>query len=332
MDASYFIPNETDEFLISQYRDFLPKKIFDAHMHLPLGITIPASQGEGVYFRDAFTPEDYGSDLGPFLPGVESIRLNMMPHPADRIMADRTNGLRDLGNDHVFQLYETHPQHVVSPFILPTDDEVFLYTLADRPGCRGLKCYAYSTGAEDLEATFIEDYLPEAAWVVANERKLPIILHLFRRAALSDPDNFQYITTMAKRYPDAQLVLAHCARGFAGWSMMKAIKELEDTGNIWFDLSAICESGPMAACILKNAGKRTMWGSDYPASMLRGRAVGIGKWQDWLVDADFKGPERALIPTENLLAFYHAALLLDLDATQIEDIFYNNAEALFGKE
>ena len=25
MDASYFIPNETDEFLISQYRDFLPK-------------------------------------------------------------------------------------------------------------------------------------------------------------------------------------------------------------------------------------------------------------------------------------------------------------------
>ena len=42
MDASYFIPNETDEFLISQYRDFLPKKIFDAHMHLPLGVTIPA--------------------------------------------------------------------------------------------------------------------------------------------------------------------------------------------------------------------------------------------------------------------------------------------------
>ena len=36
MDASYFIPNETDAFLISQYKDFLPKKIFDAHMHLEL--------------------------------------------------------------------------------------------------------------------------------------------------------------------------------------------------------------------------------------------------------------------------------------------------------
>lgn len=332
MDASYFIPNETDEFLIDQYRDFLPKKIFDAHMHMPLGVTIPASQGKGVYFRDAFTPEDYLSDMGSLLPGVETIRLNMMPHPADRIMADRTNGLRDLGNDHVFQLYQTHPEHVVSPFILPTDDEAFLYELTSRPGCGGLKCYAYSTGVEDLESTFIQDYLPESAWVVANEKKLPIILHLFRRAALSDPDNFQYITTMAKRYPNAQLVLAHCARGFASWSMMKAIKELEDLGNIWFDLSAICEAAPMAACILKNAGKRTMWGSDYPAAMLRGRSVGVGKWQDWLVDNNFSGPERALLPAENLLAFYHAALLLDLDQTQIEDIFYNNAASLYAKE
>lgn len=332
MDASYFIPNETDEFLIDQYRDFLPKKIFDAHMHMPLGVTIPASQGKGVYFRDAFTPEDYLSDMGSLLPGVETIRLNMMPHPADRIMADRTNGLRDLGNDHVFQLYHTHPEHVVSPFILPTDDEAFLYGLTSRPGCGGLKCYAYSTGVEDLESTFIQDYLPESAWVVANEKKLPIILHLFRRAALSDPDNFQYITTMAKRYPNAQLVLAHCARGFASWSMMKAIKELEDLGNIWFDLSAICEAAPMAACILKNAGKRTMWGSDYPAAMLRGRSVGVGKWQDWLVDNNFSGPERALLPAENLLAFYHAALLLDLDQTQIEDIFYNNAASLYAKE
>ena len=332
MDASSFILNETDAFLVSQYQDFLPKKIFDAHMHLPYGKTIPASQGTGVYFREFFTPEDYWNDLSPLLPGVETVRLNMMPHPADRIMADRTNGLRDMGNNHVFSLHNSRPEHVVSAFILPSDDEAFLWSLAQRPGCRGFKCYAHATGVEDLESTFIQDYLPESAWVVANEKKLPIILHLFRRAALSDPDNFRYITQMAKRYPNAQLVLAHCARGFAPWSMMKAIKELEDLGNIWFDLSAICESAPMAACILKNAGKRTMWGSDYPAAMLRGRAVGVGKWQDWLIDEHFKGPERALIPAENLLAFYHAALLLNLDQTQINDIFYHNAVSLFGKE
>ena len=331
MDATYFIPNETDEFLVSQYQDFLPKKVFDAHMHLPLAITIPASRGKGVYFRDAFTPEDYLSDLGPLLPGVETVRLNMMPHPADRIQADRTNGLRDLGNDHVFQMHNSHPQHVVSPYILPTDDEGFLYALADRPGCRGFKCYATGTGVQNLESTYISDYLPESAWVVANEKKLPIILHLFRHAALSDPDNFRYITTMTQRYPDAQLVLAHCARGFVSWTMMKAVKELEDRGNIWFDLSAICESGPIAACILKNAAKRTMWGSDYPAAMLRGRTISVGRSQTWLSGEHFVGPQRALIPAESLMALYQASLLLNLDQTQIDDIFYNNAESLFGK-
>ena len=167
--------------------------------------------------------------------------------------------------------------------------------------------------------------------VVANEKKLPIILHLFRHAALSDPDNFRYITTMTQRYPDAQLVLAHCARGFVSWTMMKAVKELEDRGNIWFDLSAICESGPIAACILKNAAKRTMWGSDYPAAMLRGRTISVGRSQTWLTGEHFVGPQRALIPAESLMALYQASLLLNLDQTQIDDIFYNNAETLFGK-
>ena len=331
MDTTAFIPNEADEHLISQYREFLPKKVFDAHMHMPLGVTIPSSQGKGVYFRDAFTPEDYLSDFGRFLPGVETIRLNMMPHPADRIQADRTNGLRDLGNEHVFKMHDTHPEHVVCPYILPTDDEDFLAALAQRPGFRGFKCYAYSAPVEDPESTCVSDYLPEAAWVVANEKRLPIILHLFRKGALADPINFNYITAMTKKYPNAQLVLAHCARGFASWTMMKSIKALEDQGNIWFDLSAICESGPIAACILKNAGKRTMWGSDYPASMLRGRAVSIGSGQSWLTIDPFPGPQQALLPVENLTAFYQAALLLDLDQTQIEDIFYNNAEALFRK-
>jgi glutamate-1-semialdehyde 2,1-aminomutase len=183
---------------------------------------------------------------------------------------------------------------------------------------------------EDLESTFIHQYLPESAWVVANEKKLPIILHLFREAALSDPDNLQYINTMAKKYPDARLVLAHCGRAFASWTLMNSIHKLQDNGNIWFDLSAVCEFGTMAACILKNAGKRVLWGSDYNCSMLPGRAVSVGSWQNWLSGDDYVGPERALVATENLMAFYQTALLLDLDQTQVNDIFYNNAAKLFG--
>ena len=150
-----------------------------------------------------------------------------------------------------------------------------------------------------------------------------------RPAALSDPENFSYITNMAKEYPNVKLVLAHCARGFASWTAVSKVQQLEDTGNIWFDLSAICEPSPMMACILKNAGKRTVWGTDYPSCLYRGRAISIGKGQNWLIGPAFSELNRSYILCESLMALYQSALLLNLDATQIEDIFYNNAIQLF---
>lgn len=316
--------SEADLFLIEKYRDFLPKKVFDAHIHITKKPSAP-----DVPF-DTQTPADYKRDMSPLLPGVEEIRLNMMPSPARRALSQLENGLLDKSNDYAFSLVEEGCPNVVSPLVHPKDSEEVIWKLTERPGCRGLKCYAHISGEQDLESLPIDAYLPETAWVVANEKKLPIILHLFRKAALSDPENLSYINTMAKKYPDARLVLAHCGRAFASWTLMDSIHKLQDNGNIWFDLAAVCEFGTMAACILKNAGKRVMWGSDYNVGMLPGRAISVGSWQDWLDGEDYKGTQRALVATENLMAFYQAALLLNLDQTQIEDIFYNNAASLFG--
>lgn len=51
-----------------------------------------------------------------------------------------------------------------------------------------------------------------------------------------------------------------------------------------------------------------------------------------IFDAHMPMPLGVTISAENLMAFYQTALLLDPDTTQIEDIFCNNAENLFGKE
>lgn len=330
MKKCNFKAAEVDLRMADIYQDFLPEKVFDAHMHLYLRETTPAlCEGQAnVYFKDGIGAEDYFADMGQLMPGVKEIRLNLIPMP-DRVMNDLSNGLRDKINQHVLREQNSHPQCVASPYIMPGDSEETIYALADQPGVRGLKCYFYAAGIADEEAFGIEDFFPEAAWVVANERKLPIILHIVKEKSLSDPDNNRYITTMAKRYPNAQLVLAHCGHAFSAWTAAKSIRKLEDCGNIWFDFAAICESGPMIACILKNAGKRTMWGSDYPVCMHRGRAVSLGTGNQWLLGDDFKQLERAFIATENLMAFWQAARILDLDKTQIEDLFYNNACRLF---
>lgn len=320
---------EIDLAMAEHLQGFLPCRIFDSHTHMHVSQAISRAKGtDTVFFRDQGTPENYWEDMRQLLPGVEMVRLNMMPMP-DPIMNDEHNGLRRMANEHVENLQRENPKHVYCPYILPCDREEQLETLVTKGGAQGFKCYCYGAGKKDLESLGIEEYLPQAAWEVAQKYRLPMILHMMRHEALSDPDNFSYICTMAKRYPHARLVLAHCARGFASWTVVEKIQELEDCGNIWFDLSAVCESGPMMACILKNAGKRTMWGSDYPICLNRGRAVSIALGQNWLLGEQYEGPERALIAMENLMAFYQAALLLDLDRTQVEDIFYYNAMSCF---
>lgn len=329
MTQDAVFPREADLSLVAHYKDFLPKKICDAHLHMHLGTTIPNFRGsKGVFFREKGSPETYLADMSPLLPGVESVQLNMMPM-LDPVMADRANGQRILANQYVLDLQAQAPQHTVSPFILPGDTEDELDALTALPGVRGLKCYCYGVGSMDVEALAIGDFLPESAWIVAQQKRLPIILHMMRPAALSDPDNFSYITQMTQKYPNAQLVLAHCGRAFAAWTVVEKIRQLEDQGNIWFDLAAICESGPMMACIMKNAGKRTMWGSDYPVCLHRGRPISVSTGTNWLIGDGFASLDRALVGAENLMALYQAALLLNLDQPQIDAIFYDNAAALF---
>lgn len=331
MNGDTFTLREQDIFLLEHYRNFLPRRIFDVHTHMHLADTIPSFRGpEGVFYRAIGTPEAYCGDMLPLLPGTELIKLNMMPMP-DPAMNDPAAGMRERANNHVAALQREKPEFTFCPYILPGDTGEKLENMVRQGGAGGFKCYCYGAGKAEIEEVSIGEYLPQEAWEVADQNRLPIILHMMRPAALADPENNSYIVTMAKRYSGAKLVLAHCARAFASWTAVETIQQLEDCGNIWFDLAAICESTPMMACILKNAGKRTMWGSDYPICMNRGRAVSVASGSTWLTGEHYEGPARALLAAENLMALYQTALLLRLDQTQLEDIFYNNAMVCFRK-
>ncbi len=332
MDSELFEIHPSDRDAIRMLADFIPDRVFDAHLHMHCDGTVPHTS-PAVFRPGAGTPEQYRKDMGAFFPHVKTLRLNMMPMP-DTAMNDPAAGLREAANEHIIRLTETHAEHVGAVYVLPGDSEEVIGRWFTHPGIRAIKCYCYGSGAQNMNACAIGDFLPEAAWVVSAQTRCPIILHMMRPASLSDPDNFSYIRTMSKRYPDARLVLAHCARAFAAWTVIDKIRELEDCGNIWFDLSAVCESAPMAACIMAYAGKRTVWGSDYPICMHRGRAISLSTGFLWLIDDDLKalspqGQQPCLVAAENLLAFRQACILLGLDRTQIEDLFYNNAMELF---
>jgi len=315
---------------IELLKGFVPKKVFDTHVHLHVAASMPTQYDpNGTFYRERGTVNDYMTDMMPLLPGAETIRLNIMPMP-DVGMNDHTLRLRELANEHIFQQLLEHPDQVGSPYIMHGDSEEDIIKLVQHPGIKALKCYCFSADTMDHEYCTIDEYLPEAAWDVANQLGLAIVLHMMRPAALSDEANFTYVSKMSKKYSNAQLILAHCARGFASWTVVDKIRELEDTGNIWFDMAAVCESTPIAACILKNAAKRTLWGSDYPICMNRGKVVSMGTDFAWFINQPFpKRSSPCFVALENLMAFRQAAIMLDLDQTQIEDLFYWNAMSLF---
>lgn len=338
MYAENYLLTQADRSVIELLRDFVPKQVFDAHMHLYRSDLIPNFAKTGVFIRDAASAEDYLKDMRPFLPGAERIRLNIMPM-LDWAMTDSEGRLRDEANAYTGELLSWHPEHVGAAYVLPADSEQKIGDMVSSKGIRAIKVYCYGdrTCGPDWEGCRIGSFLPESAWAVANQKRLPIILHMMRPKALADDENFDYIVRMARCYPNAKLVLAHCGRGFAAWTLLERINALAKIENIWYDLAAVCEAAPVAACVMRTSGKRVVWGSDYPINMYRGRAISLSSGQLWLTGDQLKnvapqGSDACLLAGENLMAVRRAALLLDLDRTQIDDLFYNNAIRMLGLE
>lgn len=332
------ILSQQDKAAIESLRSFLPKKIFDMHMHVANAASCPNVFRPGSVWSaagDEVGMDRYLADQGRFFPDAEIIRANMIAMP-DAAMKDPASGTREEATRFLVRQLEKHPECVGEVMMLAGDTRADIEAQLIHPNIRGLKCYHQTAAAKETFQCTIDQYLPEAAWEVANERGMCITLHMVRDLALADSANMEYICTMAEKYPNARLILAHAGRGFASWTAVENVHKLAPYKNVYFDLSAVCEV-PAFCEIIKTCGhKRVFWGSDYAISMMRGKCISIGPSFLWLYkeqleqctsNTDFSA---YLIGIEGLLAVRSACRILDLDRQAVEDIFYNNAMEFFG--
>ena len=314
--------------------DFLPAQIFDSHAHLYDTSFVPGL-ANNPSMAGRYDLTQYRQDMVPIFGQERELHLNIVTYP-DRAMADPAHPSRDLADAFLVQQLEEDPGSVGEIITVPGDTAESLSKRLVHPRIRGFKCYHYCSGLANSWNASIGQYLPEAAWQVAHEKKLVITLHMVKDHALADPDNLIYITTMAKAYPDATLILAHAARSFAAWTGIEAVEKVAHLDNVWFDLSAVCESPAMLQIFKKTGTQRSMWGSDYPVSRYCGKAISLGDSFYWIYKKDLENFSGAtsfssyLVGVENLLATRQACILMDLDQKAIEDIFYGNAARLFG--
>ncbi|NLZ55648.1 MAG: amidohydrolase family protein [Clostridiaceae bacterium] len=317
--------------------DFVPERIFDMHAHI---------DAEG-YWRRGSADQKQRAAL-PEVVGMEAYKQHQLPLyglseqalsrvnlRCNMILTPDTNMKTDLqhrwrAHEFLCGELEKYPQNIGSALVFPGDSYEDIIARLIHPRILGLKCYHVYADQQPTFQCAPEQYLPEAAWMVAHDRRMFITLHMVRDRALVDPLNLTYIRQMAQRYPDAVLILAHAGRSFATWTIMEAAQNVRDLPNVWFDISAICESPGLFELMRTIDTQRILWGSDFPVSHMRGKCVSLAEGFFWIYHDEAPEQERAKlypIGREALLAFKQACEMLRLPRAQVEAIFYDNAAA-----
>jgi glutamate-1-semialdehyde 2,1-aminomutase len=102
---------------------------------------------------------------------------------------------------------------------------------------------------------------------------------------------------------------------------------------VYFDNSVACESEAVEAILRVFGTTRLMFGSDFPLSEARGRAVDLGDGFHWLYEKDLPSAalnQVTLCGIESLLALKQACRSLNLTDSDVERIFSTNARVLLG--
>lgn len=325
-----FVLNQTDLSMLQRLQSFLPDKIFDMHAHLH-NLEFDDDGPGGLLHRFGTADAKRFIEDQKMLYGDRYVRGLLIPMPTKRF----TNWkIIDQFNEWMIQQVQTVPGCAMELFVKPTDtrEDIEKWLTCDK--IKGFKCYYLAIQSDKIESQAdIGAYLPEAAWEIANERGMVITVHLVKNKALADPANLSYIQEKAAKYPNAKLILAHCARGFASWTVVETARKLKGLDNIYYDLAAICEIAPMYEVIRQAGADHVFWGTDYCIGLMRGKAFSSGMGFEWVYTEEL--PEglnfpACLVTLESLFAFYQTSVMLDLSRQQVEDIFYNNAVRVLG--
>ena len=299
---------------------FVPQKIFDAHAHiwndrfaLPETAESPFRITAGLAEMRAHTEQ--------LFPGRES-HFFMLGTPLP---------VFDFEGDHVWAAAEAEKDNGNSATAILVTPQMSPDKLADfvkKTNVRGFK--PYRLYAADPANCDITDYLPEAQIEVANHYKMIVVLHLSKPDGAANERNQKQLADFDKRYPNVTWQLAHCARAFNPFTLEKSIHFYKELEHICYDSSAVCDLYSHYL-LMKHDRKRMMFGTDnIVAGSDHGKYITWGKAWEFFpgMDREFCDSRSTFVVYEQLRCQKRAADILNLSSTEIEDLFYNNAQRI----
>ena len=322
--------NENDRVMANELGDFVPESVYDMHMHI-------------YRLADLALPENSPLKKGGEVEGVSSVKkyyTKMIPKTTLEgglaISFPTVSCDKDAVNSFVASEVKDDAKFKGSICIDPSDETSARRFAEENPAIIGLKPYHLFANRKVTWDAQIEEYLPEWAFKLADEKKLLITLHMVKDDAIADSGNQRTIRNMCEKYPNAKLILAHAARCFHSPNAAKGLPAMEGLENVWFDSSAICEVEPLLEILLRFGPERLVWGSDYPVCCTRGRAVTMGLDFIWLDDGSVNWDKLntkcrpVVVGLESLRALQSACRYAGLEKKDVEAIFKSNAKKLLG--
>lgn len=319
-----------------ELKDFLPDRIFDAHIHISTDSLTPhGSHNGGSTWTDNLCKE---MDVKEFL----KIYKTMFPQQkAEALIFGMCLTNIDETNQYVINANKGYgfPMLYRCDYLEDPDE---MEARVKAGGFIGLKPYLSSCPPYiPSNEVRIYDFMPPAQLEVANRNGWIIMLHIPRNKRLGDPVNIAQIMEIEEKYPNIKLIVAHVGRAYTEADFGNAFEILKNTKNMRFDFTANLFTPAITEGIKTVGVDRFIYGTDLPIAIMRMyrivengdyfNVVPKGYYGDVTGQAHMREEESdkiSLMAYEQLLAFKRSAAQLHLKDSDIEKIMYSNAKSL----
>ncbi|MDD2456436.1 MAG: amidohydrolase family protein [Kiritimatiellae bacterium] len=318
-----------------ELRGFLPRKIFDAHVHLFDGTCLKPGKGfaeKSVYrkFGSEFRIGQYLEWARQSLPEPE-IHLNGFGQPSfiSDLDASAVYSGRISDNRRFFGMALVSPKDAVEDVIQRVEANRLV----------GYKPYLNFVDWKAKGEITIHDMLPDAQMAAADERGLAVTLHIPRDRRLADPVNQEQMVELCRGFPGARVIFAHIGRAYYLKNVIGFLDGIAACPNAYVDTAMVNHEGVLEYTFQNFPRGRILFGTDAPIAMLRGKSVEINNQYAYLMGEDYAigstiyDAGHAVRFTsfyyEQLRGIKVAAQRAGLSRDEVENIFFNNADQLF---
>jgi predicted TIM-barrel fold metal-dependent hydrolase len=334
----YFERTDVDaRFHAEHLRDRLPRRIFDAHVHMNLPQHVRDVPRERVL-------SDWAMECGYILPVEDALLCAAELFPGiDYSIAGFPFPIREahLEESNLY-LAQKQSQGLIRAFmcVRPEWDPEEVERQLVENDFAGFKPYPDMVAGSKGAPISIPEYIPPHQWEILDRHGKAVMLHIPRAGRLADDDNVRELKELRQRYPRVTIIIAHFGRSFCPIYLSDGLRKLGDASGFHFDTSGVINPAVYDIAFTRIDPERILFGTDMPTFFWHGKRewtetsyINLAR-EPFSWNRNHKDP--ATEATYTLFLYEQARSILDamdrhhFSAAQKAAVFHDNAFRILG--